>query len=90
MVELKVKVGNKGQILIPKIFREKYSINEGESVSIEPLTEGLLIKGKPSPEEIMNRLNSHLEKIEKLNIKGSKLGELRKVYLEVEFEEEKA
>jgi AbrB family looped-hinge helix DNA binding protein len=63
MVELKVKVGNKGQILIPKIFREKYSINEGGSVAIEPLTEGLLIKGRPSPEEIMNRLKATLRKL---------------------------
>jgi len=30
MVEVKVKVGKKGQILIPKIFRERYGVEEGD------------------------------------------------------------
>jgi len=63
MVELRVKVGNKGQILIPKIFRDKYGIEEGRLVMIEPTVEGLLIKGRPPPDEVMARLEEHVEKI---------------------------
>jgi hypothetical protein len=48
----------------------------------------LLIRGKPTPKEITNRLKEHLEKIKKMKIKGPRLGELKKVSLEMEFEEE--
>ena len=47
-------------------------------MTIKSLTEGLPIKKRPSPEEIMNRLNSHIEKIKKLNVKASKLGGTKK------------
>jgi len=86
MVQLKVKVGDKGQILIPKIFREKYGVNEGQSVSIEPIDEGLLIKGRPSSDEAISRLQEHVERIRDMRINGPKLGDLKKVYLEMEFE----
>ncbi|WP_309493611.1 AbrB/MazE/SpoVT family DNA-binding domain-containing protein [Candidatus Hecatella orcuttiae] len=90
MVELKVKVGSKGQILIPKILRERYGINQGESVTIEPASEGLLIRGKPSPDEVMRRLKNHVEKIKTMATEEPKLGDLKKTYLEEEFEEERA
>jgi len=90
MVELKVKVGDKGQILIPKILREKYGINRDETVTIEPTSEGLLIRGRPSPEEIISRLNSHVEKVRTLKTEELKLGDLKKIYLEMEFEEKRA
>ncbi|MGB9717276.1 MAG: AbrB/MazE/SpoVT family DNA-binding domain-containing protein, partial [Thermoproteota archaeon] len=35
MVELRVRVGEKGQILIPKILRDRYGIQEGAQVMIE-------------------------------------------------------
>lgn len=89
MVELKVKVSNKGQILIPKIFRERYSINQGRSVTIEPASEGILIKGRPSPDGVMNTLRNHVEKVKAMELKEPRLGDLKKTYLEVEFEEEK-
>jgi len=87
MVELKVKVGEKGQILIPKVFRDRYGIVEGEKVSIELTSEGILIRGKPSQEEIMKRLKEHVEKIRRIGVSGLKLGGLSKAYLEMEFEE---
>ncbi|MEM3523578.1 MAG: AbrB/MazE/SpoVT family DNA-binding domain-containing protein [Thermoproteota archaeon] len=87
MVELKVKVGEKGQILIPKILREKYGIQEGKQVTIEPTEEGVLIRGRPSPEELMSRLEKHVETVKGLGVSGPRLGELRKTYLEIEFEE---
>ncbi|MGC8831022.1 MAG: AbrB/MazE/SpoVT family DNA-binding domain-containing protein [Thermoproteota archaeon] len=87
MVELRVRVGEKGQILIPKILRDRYGIQEGAQVMIEPTEEGVLIKGRPSPEEVMSRLGRHLERIKRLGVSGPGLGDLRKTYLEIEFEE---
>ncbi|KPV63574.1 MAG: SpoVT / AbrB like domain protein [Candidatus Bathyarchaeota archaeon BA1] len=87
MVELRVKVGNKGHILIPKIFRDKYGMKEGRSVMIEPTVEGLLIRGRPSLDEVMARLEEHVKKIRSMGVEGPKLGDLRKVHLEMEFEE---
>ena len=87
MVELRVKVGEKGQIIIPKILRDRYGIQEGAQVMIEPLEEGVLIKGRPSPEEVMSRLGKHAERIKKLGVSGPRLGDLGKICLEIEFEE---
>lgn len=89
MVELSSKVGKKGHILIPKIFRKKYGIQEGKSVKMEPTTEGILIKGRPTPDEVIAKLKEHVEKIKKNGTKGPRLGALRKTYLEMEFEEKK-
>jgi AbrB family looped-hinge helix DNA binding protein len=35
MLKLRLKVGPKGQIIIPKILREKYGIRENDYVFIE-------------------------------------------------------
>ncbi|MGI0081007.1 MAG: AbrB/MazE/SpoVT family DNA-binding domain-containing protein [Nitrososphaerales archaeon] len=43
-------MGQKGQILIPKIFREEYGIREGEEVAMEPREEELLLKDSPLKE----------------------------------------
>ncbi|MEM3073058.1 MAG: AbrB/MazE/SpoVT family DNA-binding domain-containing protein [Candidatus Bathyarchaeia archaeon] len=82
-----MKVSDKGQILIPKIFRDEYDIEEGGQVIIEPRVEGLLIRGRPTPDEIMNRLKRHVEEVKKMGVSGPGLGDLKKVYLEMEFEE---
>lgn len=86
MVELKLKVGEKGHILIPKILREKYGINEGEFVTVRPTEEGLLIKGKPSFDYVKKMLDEHVELLKKKGVTGPKLGDLRHVSLEMEFE----
>jgi len=54
---------------------------------MEPTVEGLLIKGRPSPDEIMYRLKKHVERVRGMRIPGLKLGELKKAYLEIEFKE---
>ncbi|MFH0848163.1 MAG: AbrB/MazE/SpoVT family DNA-binding domain-containing protein [archaeon] len=90
MVELRLKVGKKGQILVPKLFRKKYGVKEGETVLIEPNEEGIVIKGRPSPEQVLQMLKQHVEKIRSLETKASKLGELRTTHLEAEFEERQA
>lgn len=87
MVELKVKVSAKGQILIPKILRDRYGISEGEHVVIEPTAEGILVKGRPSPGEAMDRLKKHAERVKGIGVSGPRLGDLGKVSLEMEFEE---
>lgn len=87
MVELRVKISNKGQILIPKVFRERYGINEEKTVMLEPTPEGLLIRGRPSPTEIMDKLREHTMRIKTMGLKGPRLGDVRKLYLEMEFEE---
>ena len=87
MVELRIKVGPKGQILIPKVFRDRYRLEEGDVVVIEPGEEGVLIRGRPSPKEIEQEIERHVSELKAKGIKGPRLGELKKVYLEMEFEE---
>ncbi len=40
MVSIRLKVGPKGQIVIPKVFREAYGIKEGGEVIVEPTDRG--------------------------------------------------
>ena len=87
MVELRIKVGPKGQILIPKVFRDRYGLREGDVVAIEPEEDGVLIRGRPSPQETEREIETHLSELKAKGIKGPRLGELKKVYLEMEFEE---
>jgi AbrB family looped-hinge helix DNA binding protein len=44
----KSTIGPKGQITIPKEFREKYHLHEGEEVLLVPVHEGLIVKHPPS------------------------------------------
>ncbi len=86
MVELKQRVSNKGQVLIPKVLREKYGVKEGGYIIIEPRDEGILLKSRPSPDEIITMLEQHVAKLRGSGVKGPKLGDLKAVYLEMEFE----
>jgi len=43
----KVKVSLKGQIVIPKVIREKIGIKEGHEVIVESSEEGVVILKKP-------------------------------------------
>jgi AbrB family looped-hinge helix DNA binding protein len=43
----KVKVSLKGQIVIPKVVREKVGIKEGDEVIVESSEEGIIIVKKP-------------------------------------------
>ncbi len=44
MVEAVVMMGDKGQILIPKLLRDQFSIFPGQPAVIEETEEGILIK----------------------------------------------
>jgi AbrB family looped-hinge helix DNA binding protein len=87
LVELRVKVGPKGQILIPKVFRDRYGLRGGEVVIIEPEEDGVLIRGRPSPQGTEREIERHISELKAKGIRGPRLGELKKVYLEMEFEE---
>jgi len=73
MEKLRLKVGEKGQVLIPRLFRERYGIRAGEEIAMEPGEEGILLKARPSKEEALDSLHRHASKIRSLRIKGSKL-----------------
>jgi len=87
LVELRLRVGDKGQILIPKVLRERYGVKEGEQVLIEPREEGILLRGRPSREEVLTALERHILKLRSSGVKGPRLGDLKTVCLEMEFEE---
>ena len=42
MVSIRIRVGPKGQVVIPKVFRDAYGIKEGGEVVIIPTEEGLI------------------------------------------------
>ncbi len=83
MVRIKLKVGPKGQIVIPKMLRESYGIKEGNFIIIELKDEGLMIKNIAEPSKIFRRI---IEWKRKVRGKPAKLGELKHVDLEDEFE----
>lgn len=85
---LKLKVGRKGYIILPKALREAVGIDEGDEVIVE-IKDGILLKPlrKVDVTELRNALRKHASKLG--GIKGRKEpkpGELSKAYLEVEFE----
>jgi AbrB family looped-hinge helix DNA binding protein len=84
LVSIRLKVGPKGQIVIPKVFREAYGIKEGGEVIIEPKDEGLIIKRTLTREELLKKLREYHKKREG---KTARLGELKGVSLEDEFDE---
>ena len=85
MVNIKLRVGPKGQIVIPKVFRKAYGIKEGGEVIVEPTEEGLIIKRKKASEELLKEL---LEWKKTVGGIPGKLGDLKSVDLEDEFNED--
>jgi AbrB family looped-hinge helix DNA binding protein len=87
MVEPKVKIGPKGQVLIPKVIRERYGIKEGGTVIIELRPEGILLRGRPSPREVLEYLRQREERLRVLGAREPRPGELAAASLEEEFDE---
>ena len=87
---LKLKVGNKGYIIIPKSIREAYGISEGDYVEVELRSDGILLKPLRSidREYILRKLEEHRKRIKKIGVTGPKPGDVAKSYLEEEFEDE--
>ncbi|MCC6004550.1 MAG: AbrB/MazE/SpoVT family DNA-binding domain-containing protein [Thermofilum sp.] len=85
MVKLRLKVGPKGQVVIPKVLREKYGIRENGYVLVEARENELAIVKAPGIEETLGWIR---QRREKLRAKQAKLGELAEVDLEEEFNED--
>jgi len=62
MVKLKVRVGPKGQIVIPKIIREKLGIEAGNSLLIDE-KEGKIVIEKSDVDELIKWLRSSRKRI---------------------------
>ncbi len=61
MVRIKTRVGPKGQIVIPKVFRDEYNISPGDDITIEENNQMLVIE-KPK-EDIIKKLEAFAKKI---------------------------
>lgn len=85
MVKLRIKVGPKGQIIIPKVLREAYGIKEGGYIIVEPYDDKLVIRGVEDPRDVIKWIK---ERRKKLKSKIARLGELARVDLEEEFNED--
>ena len=46
-ISIKMKVFQKGQVVIPIALREKYNIKTGDHIDIIPTDEGILLKAVP-------------------------------------------
>ncbi len=85
---LKLKVGKKGYIILPKAIREAVGIDEGDELIVE-IKDGIVLKPvnkRVDPEEVKEALRKHVEKL--MGVQGRrepKPGELAGAHLE-EFE----
>ncbi len=61
MVSIKTKVGPKGQVVIPKVFRDEYNISPGDELVFEEGNNVLLIE-KPK-EDIVKKFENFAKKI---------------------------
>lgn len=81
MVELRVRLGAKGQIVIPKILREAYKFYPEDEVIIKEEREGVLIK-KPA-DYVIERLREIAKKVnEKKKVKYLDAKSLKKTFYE--------
>lgn len=87
MVRIRVRVGPKGQIVIPKVLREAYRIREGEYVFLEPSEQGLMLRGTEPPSVVLEWIRERRDKLRAKGARTARLGELADIDLEEEFEE---
>ncbi len=84
MVTLKLKLGKKGYLIIPKILREKYRLKEEQWVLLELREDGILIRPGGNIDDLKKFFKKHVMKLRTLNVKSPKPGELAGVSLEEE------
>ncbi len=88
---LKLRVGRKGYIILPKAVREAVGIREGDEVIVE-IRDGIVIKPTKRVNliELREALRRHVEKLRKIRDRVEpKPGEVGEIDLEeVEFEYE--
>jgi len=85
---LKLKVGKKGVVILPKAIRESVGIEEGDNVIVE-LGDGITLKPerKVDLDGLRAAFKEHDERLSRLDTSEPVPGELAKMYLEEEFEE---
>jgi len=86
---LKLRVGRKGYIILPKAIREAVGLDEGDEVIVE-LGDGIIlkpVKRKVNEEDIRKALRRHSERLRGIQDRREpKPGELARAHLEEEFE----
>jgi AbrB family looped-hinge helix DNA binding protein len=85
---LKLRVGRKGYIILPKALREMVGLDEGDEVLVE-VGDGITLKPvrRFNKEKLKAALKDHLNRIKNVpDLIEPEPGELAKVFLEVEFE----
>jgi len=84
---VKVVVGKKGYIIIPKSIRELVGIKEGDVLTLTVENGRIVLEPerKASLPEVAKRLREHEERVRKY-AKEARLGDLVGVSLEEEFE----
>jgi len=85
---LRLRVGRKGYIILPKAIREAVGIDEGDEVIVE-IRDGILLKPvrRFDRRKLEKSFREHLDKLRKItDLVEPKPGELAAAYLEEEFE----
>lgn len=83
---IRVEVGKKGYIIIPKTVRDLLNINEGDALILR-IDDGKIVLEKERKidiEEVRNKIKQHEQRIS--YAKRPKLGDLKGIKLEEEFE----
>jgi antitoxin PrlF len=87
-VTLKLKVGKKGYVILPKSIRESVGLEEGDTVTVvvgEGIT--LMPEKKMDIVKLRKALNEHAKRLKVLeNIVSPTPGELSSISLEEEYE----
>jgi len=85
---LRLRVGRKGYIIIPKAVREAVGIEEGDEVEVE-VRDAIIIRParrRVDAEELRRRLEAHAEKLRRLRGRREPSpGEAAEASLEEEF-----
>lgn len=88
---LRLKVGRKGYVILPKAIREAVGIEEGDEVLVE-VGDGIIlrpVKSRVDADKLRDALRRHLKNLKEIEgRKEPKPGELARSYLEEEFENE--
>jgi antitoxin PrlF len=87
-VTLKLKIGKKGYVILPKSIRESVGIEEGDTVTVE-VGDGITLKPtkKPDTTRLQRALREHAERLRTLkNVTSPIPGELASISLEEELE----
>ncbi len=86
---LKVKVGRKGYIILPKAVREAVGIDEGDELIVE-IRDAIILKPakrQVNIEKVRRLLAEHASKIKGIERREPTPGEAGTHYLEEEFED---